>query len=336
MLVSVALVIAVMAFDFWAYARLPWDKWPVISSGSTLVRSVVIAMAAAGAVVAVRPDRLRHDRRPLATFFPYYAALSAASLVMIGGAACLLVLDPGVLFLMAREDELIEDVSAFALVVAGLTLIFIGWTGRGRFMVLGWPISARLPYFLIGAVLMLIFLEEVSWGQRLLGFDTPEFMDENRQGEFNIHNFFTFPAEQAYYSSMLLAFVLLPYATIGPRSDWPPLAAALVPVPAFAIVAAPLAFLQSEMWTTVPMQFAAWGTLIIVIDLARVAETGLRYWCVLVAAVCAAAQVVFLTHSGSLVRAWELTEYRETLIALLVAAYAVSALQNARRRTADT
>ena len=31
--------------------------------------------------------------------------------------------------------------------------------------------------------------EEISWGQRILGFATPESMaDVNRQGEFNIHN----------------------------------------------------------------------------------------------------------------------------------------------------
>lgn len=31
--------------------------------------------------------------------------------------------------------------------------------------------------------------EEISWGQRLIGFGTPDFMDDaNEQGEFNLHN----------------------------------------------------------------------------------------------------------------------------------------------------
>jgi len=58
-LASMVLVAAVMIFDFWAYSRLPWDKWPVDFSGPALLRSLVIALAAVFVVSAVRPDRLR-------------------------------------------------------------------------------------------------------------------------------------------------------------------------------------------------------------------------------------------------------------------------------------
>ena len=41
----------------------------------------------------------------------------------------------------------------------------------------------------LAALFFFITGEEISWGQRILGFGTPEFIGEdNQQGEFNIHN----------------------------------------------------------------------------------------------------------------------------------------------------
>ena len=47
------------------------------------------------------------------------------------------------------------------------------------------------PWFLVGLTLfcLLVALEEISWGQRLLGYQPPEyFLAENFQQEFNLHN----------------------------------------------------------------------------------------------------------------------------------------------------
>jgi hypothetical protein len=42
---------------------------------------------------------------------------------------------------------------------------------------------------LLGLVFMLGCLEEISWGQRIIGFQTPEeIRDINAQNEFNLHN----------------------------------------------------------------------------------------------------------------------------------------------------
>jgi hypothetical protein len=330
LLACIVPVLAVMVLDFWAYSRRPWDKWPVDFSGLALVRSVVIALAAVFLVSAVRPDRFRQDRQSQSSFFPHFGILSALSVGILGGAACLLVFDPGVLARLGKEDGVFEYVSAVALLMAALVTILAGYYARGRVVILGKPVWACLPYFLIGGAFTLIFLEEVSWGQRLLGFGTPEFMQRNLQGEFNLHNLSTNLTEQAYYSSMLLAFVLLPYASHGLESDWPSWSASLVPIPVFALVAAPAAFLQAEMWNTVLMQLAAWGTLLVLLDFARVSQNGVRYWSILLAVLCVVAQIVFLTHSDSLRWHWDLTEYRETLFALLCLVYAVFAFQNVR------
>jgi hypothetical protein len=45
--------------------------------------------------------------------------------------------------------------------------------------------------FAAAVVIFIMFGEEISWGQRLIGFHSPAFFNENNyQGEFNLHNFF--------------------------------------------------------------------------------------------------------------------------------------------------
>ena len=44
-------------------------------------------------------------------------------------------------------------------------------------------------FILVGFALLVIGMEEISWGQQFFGFDTPESMEAmNQQGEINLHN----------------------------------------------------------------------------------------------------------------------------------------------------
>ncbi|MGK7389283.1 MAG: hypothetical protein ACNS60_03005 [Candidatus Cyclobacteriaceae bacterium M2_1C_046] len=77
----------------------------------------------------------------------------------------------------------------------------------------------RLFYFFIAGLFFFGFGEEISWGQRIIGFGTPEPLEEiNGQNEFNLHNlninevnlnkviFGTF-----LYSGVLTYFLLVPH-----------------------------------------------------------------------------------------------------------------------------
>jgi len=49
--------------------------------------------------------------------------------------------------------------------------------------------AARRVWFFLGLLFLFGAMEEISWGQRILGIKSPEwFMRHNRQGEINIHN----------------------------------------------------------------------------------------------------------------------------------------------------
>jgi len=88
---------------------------------------------------------------------------------------------------ISREDGPIEYLSALFMMLSGIGFFVIAI--KNHF------ISSRLfnrkkVFLLLWCIIMIVFAgEEISWGQRIFNFSTPESMiDINKQGEFNIHN----------------------------------------------------------------------------------------------------------------------------------------------------
>ena len=84
---------------------------------------------------------------------------------------------------LAIEDGVVEYVGALFFLLASLTFFALYFGKNGR------PSSRNIFYLLLGLGFLFVCLEEISWGQRILGFSTPESIRQtNAQGEFNIHN----------------------------------------------------------------------------------------------------------------------------------------------------
>ncbi len=82
---------------------------------------------------------------------------------------------------LTREDSWVEDLTAVWLLLTGLVL-FITALAEQNFL-------RRCAYVLGGIGFVFGAGEEISWGQRILGFETPDFLlDLNAQNEFNAHN----------------------------------------------------------------------------------------------------------------------------------------------------
>lgn len=117
---------------------------------------------------------------------------------------------------LGKEDSLFEYLTALAFLLTS-TLFFIIYLRRKR---------------LIHLVFALVFFvgmgEEVSWGQRIFNFQSPEyFKDNNIQHEFNLHNLKIFDSQEeggdykkgfSYYVSMNFLYKLfwLLYGVILP------------------------------------------------------------------------------------------------------------------------
>ena len=114
-----------------------------------------------------------------------FAAIAAATVIMVLYTTFHLswVVYPGWVW---REDGLFEYLTVGILVVASVCMFAsarrVG-DRHGR-----WPRVVLLGF---GVLLFLAAMEEISWGQRILGIETPEPLKAvNAQDEINVHNLF--------------------------------------------------------------------------------------------------------------------------------------------------
>ena len=83
------------------------------------------------------------------------------------------------------EDGFFENMTAIFLFIAFVAFFLSAKISNKKN--LGWKIISF--QFLLGAFCLLFLLEEISWGQRIFGWGTPDWMNKiNSQHETNIHN----------------------------------------------------------------------------------------------------------------------------------------------------
>ena len=95
--------------------------------------------------------------------------------------SALLAADTQTFGALSREDYWVENLTAVWFLLAGLLLFVTAWAERS--------FLRRCVYILGGMAMVFAAGEEISWGQRIFGFATPDFlMPLNAQQEFNVHN----------------------------------------------------------------------------------------------------------------------------------------------------
>ena len=103
---------------------------------------------------------------------------------MIGAAAVALAsMNEGLYRLLVKEDAILEwgQVLAYVAVVAiAAATLRCHWRQR--------DVSAAIVLGGLAVVSVLAIGEELSWGQRIVGFETPDVAAANRQGELTLHN----------------------------------------------------------------------------------------------------------------------------------------------------
>jgi hypothetical protein len=249
----------------------------------------------------------------------------SVTLLSVAGEA-LLGISPAAFARVGAEDSAIEWLSAL--------LLF----GAAGFMALRLQTVLRLtpahgprwiPVVIAAgftALFALMALEEVSWFQRQIGFDTPEAVAaRNWQGEFNLHNFHTDITELALYSGTGIFLMLLPLLRGSEVARWPlvRVLAPFLPDRTVAAVSAPMLVFTYSHWTLLPVQAAFWIGLGVCIAFARSSITrhGTVLWSTLAVWV-AAGQLFMLAFGHTMVMIFDSSEYRELFISIGLAAYA--------------
>jgi len=106
------------------------------------------------------------------------------------------VLSPDTVGWVAKEDGIIEYIGAACFLAASVLFFVLYKQSRASGSIPFIPMSGNVFYLLLGLAFLFVCMEEISWGQRIFGFETPESIrGANSQSEFNIHNLQVFHGE---------------------------------------------------------------------------------------------------------------------------------------------
>ena len=161
-----------------------------------------------------------------------HAIASVLILLMLALASALWATDPDLYHQVVQEDGPVEWMTFWAFALAGIlslvTLAREAWLAQ--------PLRAiYLALFTLGA--LAVAMEEISWGQRLIGYQPPErFLAENFQQELNLHNLADTETRKGVLTALLIGFgIVFPVAG---RLPWlgPQLAGWMLPVPSLALL----------------------------------------------------------------------------------------------------
>lgn len=134
---------------------------------------------------------------------------NALILSLVAAYALLARLDGDLFYRSVQEDEWLEWATVWSF-LAGTLFFARAAAAQAR--------ARPIPWFLAGLALFCLWvaMEEISWGQRLVGYRPPAyFLEHNYQQEFNLHNVLEKDLRKLGLKVVLLGYgVLLPLLTL--------------------------------------------------------------------------------------------------------------------------
>ena len=323
---AMALIGIAAALELTVIGRSLSQKGVPDYSPALLIKTGLVAAAAALFVIwlETRAGR-RHASAP--NRLPGRALVFALSpLVAAAGFLTLLLWDPFLFYWQAREDAVLESAQVCMVVVAAGLFAF-RYVRDGVRSGAGRGCSPLLILVALG--LLLVAAEEVSWGQRMFGFETSGAFASNSQQETNLHNFGTHQFELVYYFGLFAVLGLAAY--VGDRTDLRsrlPAVAAIAPSSAVLLAAAPAIAFNFGEWDQLTTQLAVFATLaILVAYVVRAARHRPALWPLIAVGITlvgfVAIQATLLLAGGTMLRWWQNTEYKEFLGTLAVLLWAI-------------
>lgn len=323
-------ILAASAYEWAAWDWHPAREEPPAISAWHIGRAAVTGLLGAFFLASYARLRPVHgdalDRR--------FVAASSLVLTLTLALTALLAFDPGAYHAIVEEDGVVEWGSALLLFVASI------FAAKWLLALIRRTQRPALDLLAAGGFSLLFFvmaMEEISWFQRVIGFDTPGSVAErNWQGEFNLHNFQTDLTELALYSGTGLFLVLLPLLRES-LASWAPFdrVVHLFPDRPVAAISAPMLMLTYGQFNLLAVQAATWIGAAVLVVFARDAHLARRPGETALYAALAAGivlgQAFYLAFGHAMIEIFDATEYREAIIALGLALYAARQWHGVRR-----
>ena len=251
----------------------------------------------------------------------------APGLIAVSGwlAICLSLLVFALLFTLSPwnfrslmpEDGWVENLTALSCLLAG-----------GLLFVTAWVETRRLPRiaFLVGGLAMAFLAgEEISWGQRIFGFATPDLLSGNNQDEANIHNMPSARVIIAIFHKLLLLLCCLTFAAyFGGKDSLFRIPLPSLPLALGCLATSVFAIAHLDRWLLYPLrtEVAALAIAFSYALFARRPKLALGAFATL--ALCAACAYVVMHHLD--IRSRRITEQKEFLYSLFFLCYAAELL----------
>lgn len=258
--------------------------------------------------------------------------------VLAFGIACvvLFLVSPRLFASAGYEDRPVEYLSALTLFVAAAVLVIVA--GRVFKSDLQYRHTLVVICVLMAFGFFVIGMEEISWFQRIIGFDTPDAFAGNRQDEFNFHNFASNLFEELYYFGGFFLLVLLPFLVdvLGLHRKLEPFRLFIPSLPVLYSSALMAAF-NYHLWNRTSTQYTFFVTAFIMLYYTRRAirqqnATG-KVWLLpgALLLVYLIAQILFLLRGQTLSTPWTVSEYKELLLPVGLGIYCLELVFRSRR-----
>jgi hypothetical protein len=221
---------------------------------------------------------------------------------------------------LSKEDSILEWGSA--LLVFGSCFIMLYSLIKNSHGIT----NSKLIRFSLGFLSFCFFvmaMEEVSWFQRVIEIETPTSFQDNYQNEINLHNFATDYIENIYYFATFVFLVVFPLLRfLFPFLSNNNFLKTFIPRPFIGVIGAVACAYNFDMWNIIFTQITFYSSLVILCIFAifsSVRNERFLIWSTVILMVTS--QILFLVNGEKFDRIWELTEYKEFLIALALFIY---------------
>lgn len=271
----------------------------------------------------------------LGRFGTHALAQSGIFVAYVGSALALLLglIWPVAFNALSNEDHLLEWASAVLLFAAALIFLitFLKFSRSQKTSK-----SFRMVLFLYFLLFFVVAMEEVSWFQRVVDFETPDAFAKNDQGEFNLHNFFTGLAENLYYFGSFVLLIVSPFVgLLYPNAIKDSSLKMAIPRPFIIVIAAAASSFSFDMWNIVFTQIGFFGSILILAAITKLVPLkSEKKVLLLIIGFLLVQQLIFVVNPGIIDptgRYWTLTEYREFFLPLAFFVFSLDVFKRTKR-----
>lgn len=324
-LIGFICLVSVIAFDeFYLYKSVFEEGWPNFTN-TYIIRTIVIFLSIIAIVWSLigghgkKFSLSESDGVPIERGSILFVMIISVSILF------LFIFESSTFNALSREDNIVEWASAlFLFGSCFITIICFVTYNKG----LKSSKTIRFSFILLSLVFFITGMEEISWFQRVIGIETPEFLKANAQKEMNFHNFATNYIENIYYFVSFVFLVVLPFM----RSLFQFISSnkylkTFVARPFIAIIGSIAFAYNFDMWNGIFTQITFFGSLIILFVFYNFSSVkNERYLIIFAIILLITSQLSFLVYGGRFQRIWEVTEYKEFLIPLTLIIYSLDLL----------